>query len=148
MNLEQKINDELKAAMKSGDKNRVDVIRSIRSAILEFNKSGIGRELNEDDEIKILNSAAKKRRDAIDMYKQANRPELQEKEEVELLVIQEFLPKQLSDEEIKEIVIGVIANTGAQGMKDMGKVMGASMKELKGKADGNKVQEIVKGLLN
>lgn len=147
MNLEQKVNDELKKAMKESKKDRVDVLRSLRSSIIEFNKSGARRELNEDDEIKILNSAAKKRKDAIEMYEKANRNELAEKEKIELKVIQEFLPKQLTDDEIKEIIKSIIEKTGAKDMKDMGKVMGASMKALKGKADGNKVQTIVKEIL-
>ena len=147
MSLEITINEELKNSMKSGDKVRTETLRSIRSAIIEFSKSGVGREMNSDDEIKLLNLQAKKRKDAIDLYKQANRPELMDKEVAELAIIQEFLPKQLSEVEVVEFVKNKIAATGAQGMKDMGKVMGPTMKELAGKADGGLVQKVVKELL-
>eukprot|EP01107_Rhizomastix_libera_P017647 TRINITY_DN8645_c0_g1_i1.p2 TRINITY_DN8645_c0_g1~~TRINITY_DN8645_c0_g1_i1.p2 ORF type:complete len:151 (+),score=8.32 TRINITY_DN8645_c0_g1_i1:164-616(+) len=147
MNLEQKINEELKNSMKAGLKDRTDAIRAIRSAIIEFNKSGTGKEMTEEDGIKLLNVQAKRRRDAMDMYEKAGRPDLFEKEKAELEVIQEFLPKQLSDEEVADVVKNVIAEIGATGMKDMGKAMGACMKALAGKTDGNKVQTVVKDIL-
>lgn len=148
MGLEQKINDELKEAMKAKLKDRIDALRDIRKSIIEFNKSGTGAVLDSDAEIKMLNQLAKKRRDAIDMYKNANRPELIEKEEAELNVIQEFLPKQLTEEEIREIVEAKIAAVGASGPSDFGKVMGPIMKELSGKADGKVIQAIVKEKLS
>ena len=147
MTLEQKVTEEMKLAMKSGNKMRLETLRSLRAGIIEFAKSGLDREMNQDDEIKLLNNQAKRRRDAIEMYNKAGRTELKEKEEFELSVIQEFLPKQLSDEELSVIIKSVIEKTGASSMKDMGKVMGASMKELSGKADGNKVQQLVKDIL-
>jgi uncharacterized protein YqeY len=146
MKLEEKINIELKAAMKAGDKTRLNTLRSLRAAIIEFAKSGKG-EMQEADEQKILNTQAKRRRDAIDLYEKGGRQELADKEQAELEVIQEFLPKQLGDEEIEEVLKGIIASVGADSMRDMGKVMGAAMKELSGKADGNKVQQLVKNLL-
>ncbi len=148
MGLEQKINEELKNAIKSGEKVRLDTMRSIRAAIIEFNKSGAGREMNTDDELKILQSAAKKRKDAIALYIQGGRQELADKEKQELAIIDEFLPKQISDDEIKEIIRKVIADAGAIDIKDLGKVMGLAMKELKGKADGAKVQQFVRELLS
>jgi uncharacterized protein YqeY len=148
MGLEQKINEELKNAIKSGDKVRLETIRSIRAAIIEFNKSGAGREMNSDDELKILQSAAKKRKDAIALYEQGNRQELADKEKQELTIIEEFLPKQIPDDEIKEVIRKVIADVGANDIKDLGKVMGQAMKELKGKADGAKVQQFVRDLLS
>lgn len=144
MSLEQKINDELKASIKSGDKLRMETLRSIRATIIEFNKSGIGREMNQDDEIKILKSAAKKRKDAIEMYEKGGRPELAEKEKQELQIISEFLPKQLSEVEISNLVSAIIKDLDASGLKDIGKVMAAAMQQLKGKADGSLVQQIVK----
>ncbi len=147
MSLEQKINEEMKAAMKNADKIRLETLRSVRAAIIEFAKSGLNREMNNEDEIKILNSLAKKRKDAIAMYEQAGRNEAKEKEELELSIIQEFLPKQLSDEEITKIIKEIIEKVGASSQKDFGKVMGPSMKALSGQADGNKVQTIVKNLL-
>jgi hypothetical protein len=147
MNLEQRINEDLKAAMKAGDKVRIDALRSLRAAIIEFNKSGTQTELTPEIELKILNGAAKKRKDAIEMYKNANRPDLLEKEEAELAIIQEYLPQMMSEEEIRTIVAQKIQQVGATSMKDMGKVMGPLMKELAGRADGGVVQKIVKELL-
>jgi len=144
MNLEVRINSELKDAMKTGKKDRLEALRSVRAKILEFNKSGVGRDMNEDDEIKLLKSEVKKRKDAIEMYEKGGRDDLLNKEKFELSVIEEFLPEQLSDEEIEAAVNKVIMQTQASSMSDMGKVMGPVMKELKGKADGNKVKEIVK----
>jgi uncharacterized protein len=147
MNLETKITEELKNAVKSGDKIRLETIRSLRAGIIEFNKSGAGREMNEADELKILQLNAKRRRDAIALYEQGGRTDLVEKEKAELAIIEEFLPKQMSEVEVKEIITKVISESGAKDLKDMGKVMGTSMKQLQGKADGNLVQKIVKELL-
>ena len=147
MNLEEKINSELKESIKSGNKLRMETLRSIRAAVIEFNKSGAGREINDDDCMKILLNQAKRRKDAIDLYKTANRPELLEKEEKELEIIAEFLPKQLSEDEIRNIISEIVKNSGAKGMQDIGKVMGPAMKEFKGKADGGLVQSIVKAIL-
>ncbi len=147
MSLEQTITDQMKAAMKSGDKVRLDTVRSIRAAILEFNTSGVGRPMTEEDELKLVQKLAKKRRDAIEIYKTHGRVEAAEKEQEELVILEEFLPKQLEESEIKVIVERVIAETGATTAKDFGKVIGAAMKELKGKADGTVVQNLVKSLL-
>lgn len=148
MTLEQRVTKEMKAAMKSGDKERLTTIRSLRASILEFAKSGSDKELDEKEEIKMLNQAAKKRKDAIQMYADAGRDELKEKEEKELAIIMEFLPKQLSKDELSKIVDDVITKVGATGPADMGKVMGMTMKEVSGKADGNAVQSVVKEKLN
>ena len=147
MSLEQKINDGIKEAAKAKDKIRLETMRSIRAAIIEFLKSGADAEMTEEVEQKILLQAAKKRKDAIEMYEKAGRTESADQEKQELAIIQEFLPKQLSEGEIKEIIQKIVTDTGASGMQDMGKVMGASMKELKGKADGKIVQNIVKEIL-
>ncbi|MGA2298766.1 MAG: GatB/YqeY domain-containing protein [FCB group bacterium] len=147
MGLEAKINEELKNAIKSGDKIRLETLRSIRAGIIEFNKSGAGREMNESDELKILNTNAKRRKDAIALYEQGGRADLADKEKSELSIIEEFLPKQMSEIEVKSIVQKIISETGATDIKDMGKVMGLSMKQLQGKADGTLVQKIVKELL-
>ncbi len=145
---EQKINEEIKSAMKSGDKLRLNTIRSIRAGILEFQKSGIDREINNDDFQKILLSAAKKRKDSIEIYSAANRKDLADKETIELKIIEEFLPKQMDEKEITDYLKEFIKNAGAEGMKDFGKIMGPAMKELNGKADGGAVQRIVKELLS
>jgi uncharacterized protein YqeY len=147
MSFENKINDEIKNAMKGGDKARLETLRSIRAAIIEFVKSGSGKELNDEEAVKILMNQAKKRKDAIDMYKQANRTELAEKEEFELKVIEEFLPKQADRSEIEAVVNEVISSTGASSKQDIGKVMGPVMQKLKGKADGKVIKEIVESKL-
>jgi len=147
MNLEARINEELKNAMKNQDKVRIDALRSIRSAIIEFNKSGVGHEMTEDEGLKILNSLAKKRKESIDLFIKGNRPDLAEKEQAELAVIQEFLPKQMDDSEIETELKQMIAEMNA-GSKDFGKVMGAAMKKFSGRADGAKVQSILKTLLS
>jgi uncharacterized protein YqeY len=148
MTLEAKINDELKNSIKSGDKIRIETLRSIRASIIEFNKSGVGREMNPDDELKILNSAAKKRKDAIVLYEQGNRNDLADKEKQELSIIEEYLPKQLSDDEVKNVIMKIKNEMGVTDIKDLGKLMGPVMKELKGKADGAKVQQFVRELLS
>ena len=144
MSLKDKINEDLKTSMKAGDKVRTEAIRSLRAAIIEFEKSGAEREIAPEDELKMLMTAAKKRREAIEMYDQHNRPELAEKERTELAVILEYLPKQMSREEIAERIREVIRETGAAGPQDTNKVIPVVMKELKGHADGKMVQEIVK----
>lgn len=148
MSLTEKIAEEMKNAMKTGDKVRLGALRMLRASIIEFNKSGADREMNEEDELKILNSAAKKRKEAMELYEKGNRMDLYENEKLELAVIEEFLPKQLSDEEVKEAINKIIEASGSSSLKDLGKVMGLAMKELKGKADGKKVQEFVKELLS
>lgn len=147
MNLEQRINEDLKSAMKSGDKIRIDALRSLRAAIIEFNKSGSETALTPEIELKILNNAAKKRKDAIEMYRNANRPDLLQKEQAELAIIQEYMPAMMSEDELRQFVAQKIKDVGATSIKDMGKVMGPTMKELAGRADGSLVQKIVKELL-
>jgi len=147
MTFEQKINEDLKDAMKSGDKIRLETLRSLRASIIEFNKSGTDAVMSDEVAQKIVLNAAKKRKDAIDMYKQAGRQDLLEKEESELAIIASYLPEQLSEEKVIQILKDIIQLAGAEGPKDMGKVMGLAMKELRGKADGNLIQQCVKQLL-
>ncbi|MFN4767790.1 MAG: GatB/YqeY domain-containing protein [Ignavibacteria bacterium] len=147
MNFEQLINDDLKEAMKSGDKLKLETLRSLRASVIEFNKNGTGKELAEEDAQKILLQASKKRKDAIEMYKQAGRQDLLEKEEAELAIIASYLPQQLTEDQVIDVLKGLIAHIGAEGPKDMGKVMGLAMKELRGKADGTLVQQCLKSLL-
>ncbi|NOY77111.1 MAG: GatB/YqeY domain-containing protein [Calditrichaeota bacterium] len=146
MSLMDKISQDLKSAMKSGDKNRVDVLRMIKAQIknVEIDK---GRELTEEEELQVLQSAAKKRKEAVELYEKGNRPELAAKEKEELAIIQTYLPKQLSREEVEAVISGVIDEIGASSMKDMGRVMKEAMARLKGKTDGKLVQEIVRSKL-
>ncbi len=148
MSLKDKINADLKEAMKSGDKVRLQTVRSIRALILEFEKSGANRELTEEDEIKLLTSAAKKRKDAIEQYRNAGREDLALKEEAELKIIETYLPAQMSEEEVEAKVKEIAGKIGAESKKDFGKLMGAAMKELKGKADGNLIRQIAEKILS
>lgn len=147
MSLSTRITEEITAAMKNRDGLRLETLRSIRARLLEFEKSGAGREANSEEEQQILIKEAKKRKDAAEQYANAGRAELQEKELAELEIIQEFLPKQLNPEDVKTAVREIIQALGAQGPGDFGKVMGAAMKQLRGKADGALVQQLVKSLL-
>lgn len=147
MPLTTQITADLKEAMKSGDKVRLETLRSIRAGILDFEKSGAGRAMTPDDEMDILNSAAKKRRDAIDIYEKNGRHEAADKERMELRIIMSYLPKQLSEDELRAVVKEIIIALGATKPADLGKVMGAAMKRLKGQADGNVVQSVAKSLL-
>ncbi len=147
MSLRDKINEDLKSAMKSGDKLKLETIRSIRALILEFEKSGTGKELNAEEEIKLLSSAANKRKDAIEQYRLAKREDLAAKEEKELNIIQEYLPKQLTEEEIREEIKKVAESIGAKSKEDFSKLMPQVMKLLKGKADGKVVKSAVENFL-
>ena len=144
MTLTDRINDDLKVAMKSGDSIKLNTIRSIRAQIIEFNKRGTNSAITPEDELTILLSAAKKRREAIEMYEKAGRTDLSDQEKRELNIINEYLPKQMSIEDAGEIVKRIIVEAGALSVKDFGKVMPLAMKELKGKIDGEIVQEVVK----
>ena len=148
MALLEKISEDMKTAMKSGEKLRLETLRSIRAGLLEkqVEKRPSGG-MTPDDEIAVLNAAAKKRKEAASIYRQNNRAELAEQEEQELTIIQEYLPKQLSLNEVESIVRKAIQTAGAASGKDFGKVMPLVMKELKGKADGKLIQETVKKLL-
>ncbi|MBB6327070.1 hypothetical protein FHS59_002698 [Algoriphagus iocasae] len=149
MSLKQKIDSEIKSAMIAKDKDRLRALRAVKSLILlEETKGGAASELSEDDEMKILTKAAKQRKDSADIYQQQNREDLYAVEMAELAIIQEFLPKALTDEEITASISEIIAQTGASGPKDMGKVMGVASKQLAGKADGKAIADKVKSLLN
>lgn len=148
MSLKVKIDAAIKAAMLAKEQNRLLALRSIKSLILlEETKEGGSASLSEDSEMKILNKAAKQRRDSLDIYRQQGRADLAEKEQAELSVIEEFLPKQLSPSELEEKVRTIISEAGAAGPSDMGKVMGIASKSLAGLADGKSISETVKRLL-
>ncbi len=151
MSLKDKITEEIKAAMKAKDKVRLETVRSIKKVILEeeVNARAAGKDsLTEAQEMDILARLAKQRRDSIEQYTQVGRQELADQEAAELAILEEYLPKQLSDDEIAQVIDEIIVQVGASSAKDMGKVMGPAMQQLKGKADGKKVQEMVKTKLN
>lgn len=147
MSLKDKINEELKSAMKSGDKLRLETIRSIRAAILEYEKSGKGELQNEIEEQNLLTSMAKKRKEAMEIYRTAGRNDLADKEEQELAIISGFLPKQLTSEEITLKVAEIAASNGIEKGGEFSKLMPAVMKELKGKADGSLIKKAVEEFL-
>jgi len=148
MSLKDKINTDLKDAMRSGDKLRLSTIRSLRALILNFEKSGVGREQTSDEELALLTSAAKKRKESIEQFNNAGRIELAEKEEAELKIINEYLPKPLSDEELFVEISSLAKEIRAVEKSDFRKLMPLAAKNLKGKADGKKIKEIVEKILN
>jgi uncharacterized protein YqeY len=148
MNLEQKIMADLKVAMLAKDEKALRSLRAIKAAILLAKTSeGAGGDLKEEDEIKLLQKLVKQRRDSLEIFTQQNRTDLAQKEQEEIEIIEKFLPKQLSGEELKGIIATIIAETGAASPADMGKVMGAATKQLAGKADGKAISALVKELL-
>ena len=149
MNLELKITTALKEAMKSKNKMALTALRAVKSAILlhKTQKSSDG-ELSNEDEMKILQKLVKQRKDSAAIYTDQGRNDLADPELKEAELIQQFLPKALSEEEVKEIIKSIIDETGSEGMKDMGKVMGLSTKKLMGKADGKMISTIVRGFLS
>jgi uncharacterized protein YqeY len=149
MGLKEKISEDMKTAMKSGDKFRLETLRTLRAVLLEkeIEKRGVQGGVTPDDEIGVLTAAAKKRRESIEMFEKGGRKDLVDQETRELAIIQEFLPKQMTMEEVTLLVKNIIAETGAASAADFGKVMPAVMKQVKGKADGRAVQELVKTLL-
>ncbi len=150
MTLKDRISNDLKVAMKSGDKLRLETLRSLRAVLMEKEIEKRGPDFNglkPEDELAAVSTAAKKRRESIEQFEKGGREDLAQQERSELRVIEEYLPAQMSVEEVKVHVMGVIASAGAEGPKDFGKVMPIVMKELKGKADGRVVREIVKELL-
>ena len=148
MRLIDKINSKIKESIKQKDVTKLDTLRSIKSAILIEEKSSKVNKLSNGDEIKILNRLYKQRKESYDIYKSKNREDLANIENLQASIIQEFLPKQLTSEEVERIIDNIIIKFNPQGIKDMGKVMGFATKELLGQADGKLISEIVKNKLN
>ena len=149
MSLLNSLNDELKAAMRAKDSLKLEALRAIKSAVLLAKTATAGDvDLTDEDEIKLLQKLVKQRKDTAVIFKEQNRDDLAAPEEAQAKVIAQFLPDQLSQQEIEQIVDEIVAKTGAQGMKDMGKVMGMASKEMAGKADGKTISTIVKQKLN
>lgn len=149
MSLKSTIEAAIKQAMLNKEKDRLTALRAIKSQILlAETEKGSGGELTEEVEMKLLTKAAKQRKDSIEVFEQQGRDDLSAKEKSELEVIEEFLPKQLSEEEVEQEVKKVIDQVGAAGPQDMGKVMGAATKKLAGKADGKMISSLAKKLLS
>lgn len=146
--LQQKINDDLKGAMKSGDEFGVGVLRMLTSSLhnKEIEKRGKGQDLIllEEEIIEILSREAKKRKEAAEIYRKGGRNDLAEKEDKEINIIKKYLPEQLSEGEIEKVVISAIEKIGANDIKELGKVMGEAMKELKGRVEAGTVSMLIK----
>ncbi len=149
MSLEQQIMAEMKEAMKSKNEAVLRSLRAIKAEIIKAKtEPGAGGEIDEATEQKFLQKMMKQRKDSLDIFEKQGRADLALKEKEEMEVIEKFLPKQLSEDEIREAVAAIIASTGASTAADMGKVMGVASKQLAGKADGKTISAIVKALLS
>ena len=148
MSLEQKVMADLKTAMLAKDEKSLRSLRAIKSAIINAKTAeGAHGEIKEEDEIKMLQKLVKQRKDSLEIYEKQNREDLAVREREEIEVIEKFLPAQMSEEALREIISKIITETGATSPADMGKVMGAANKQLAGKADGKTIATIVKELL-
>ncbi len=147
MTLEEKINADIKAAMLAKEKQKLDALRAVKSALLLLKTSGNGDTITPEAEIACLQKLVKQRKESAELYKQQNRMDLYEDEAFQQSVIEAYLPEQLGQEEIKAKLEAIIASLGASSMKDMGRVMGEAQKEFAGRADNKLVSTIVKQLL-
>ena len=146
MALEEKINNDIKAAMLAKDQQKLEAIRGIKSAILLLKSSG--KPVTDDEEVKALQKMVKQRKESADIYHQQNRKDLADVELFQVSIIEQYLPKQMSEQEIKSALSQIISQTGATSAADMGKVMGVATKQLAGKADGRIISSLVKELLS
>jgi uncharacterized protein YqeY len=149
MTLKQRIEADIKQAMLAQDKPRLQALRSIKSLILlaETEKGG-GDALSQDAELKLLTKAAKQRRESAEIYSKQDRPDLEQVELTELAVIEQYMPKQLDEGDLRVRLVEIIQRVGASGPSDLGKVMGVASKELAGQADGRAISSAVNALLN
>ena len=147
MSVQSQVMDQMKAAMKAKDKVALESLRALKSAFLLANTSGGSAELTEEDEIKIVQKLVKQRKDSAAIYTEQGRADLADPELAQSAILEQFLPAQMSEDELKEVIGAIIAQTGASSMRDMGKVMGMASQQLAGKADGKAISMIVKQLL-
>ena len=145
MNLKNTIDNQIKEAMLNKSKERLTPLRAIKAAILLEEKNGLSDNVNE---VQLLMKLIKQRKDSLTLYKEQKREDLASKEESEILIIEEFLPKQLSDGELSDKIEKIINESGASSIKEMGKVMGIAIKKLSGKADNSRIAKIIKEKLN
>jgi uncharacterized protein YqeY len=148
MSLELTVNENMKKAMLAKDEVGLRALRAIKAAVLLAKTAeGAAASLTEDTEIKLLQKLVKQRKDSLEIFERQNRMDLAQKEKEELEVIEQFLPKQMSEEEIRTVVAEIVKQTGVTNMSGLGQVMGAATKQLAGKADGKVISAIVKELL-
>jgi uncharacterized protein YqeY len=148
MGLEKDVMEKMKAAMKAKDTVALASLRSIKSEILKQKTSGSGSEMSEADELKLIQKLVKQRKDSAKLYQEQNREDLAREELDQVAILEEFLPQQLSEEEIRAQVKAIITDLGASSMKDMGKVMGMASKKMAGKAEGAVISKVVKAELS
>lgn len=150
MSLEIKINNDIKQAMLAKDKKKLEALRAIKAGLLleKTGKDVSAGEIPESVELKLLQKLVKQRKESAVIYRDKGRVEMAEEEEFQAAIIEAYLPEQMSKEEIESILQGIIDETGASSMKDMGRVMGMASKQLAGKADNKTISEIVKGKLS
>lgn len=148
MALEQDVMEKMKTAMKAKDTVALASLRSIKSEILKLKTSGSRNEITEADELKLVQKLIKQRKDSAQLYKEQNREDLAKEELDQVAILEEFLPQQLSEEDIKTHVVKIINEVGAADMKDMGKVMGLASKRMAGQAEGAVISKIVKAELS
>jgi len=146
MSLNEQIVDDIKSALKAGDRVRLETLRMIRAALLELEKSGTT--VTHEKELEAVMKQAKRRRDAADQYRDAGREDLAQKEEAELAIVEEYLPRQLSDAELERELRAIIAATGASSIADVKLVMPRAMSALKGRADGSRISALARELLS
>lgn len=146
-----RLNEDLKAAMRAKDKVRLRTLRSLRSALknkeIDQRQEGAETVLSEQDQLAVLRKQANQRKDSIEQYEEAGREDLVQKEREELAVLEEYMPEQMSDDELRDRLQAIVDDVGASSMGDMGPVMGRAMSELRGRVDGSRVQEMVQQLL-
>lgn len=149
MELEKLINEDIKQAMLSRDKEKLEALRAIKAALLleKTGKDVSSGEIPDTVELKLLQKLVKQRRESAEIFKSQNRPDLAETELFQASIIEKYLPAQMSEDEIRAILTRIVSATGAQSVKDMGKVMGLATKELAGKADNKTVADIIRQLL-
>lgn len=148
MNLETRVMQDMKEAMKAKDQATLRTVRAIKAAILLVKTDGSGKELDADGEIKIVQKLLKQRQDSLDIYSKQNREDLALTEREEIEVLMKYLPKQLSEDELKATIQSLIQETGATSIKDMGKVIGMANQKLVGQAEGKAIADMVKSLLS
>jgi uncharacterized protein YqeY len=147
MNLDHDLLEDMKRSMKSGDKLRVETVRGLR-AQLKNARISKGEELSDEDMIQVLSSAAKKRKESIEQFKAVGRPDRADTEQTELDIIYEYLPKQLDENQIRQLLDSIVAEVKPSSMADMGRIMGIIMPKVKGQAEGKLVQQIVRDKLS
>ena len=148
MSIQKEVMEQMKAAMKSRDKVALESLRALKSAFLLANTSGSNVELSDADELKIVQKLVKQRKDSASIFAEQGRNDLADPEIAQAKILEQFLPEQLSEEELKKAIKEIVTQTGASSMRDMGKVMGIASKQLGGKADGKAISMVVKGLLS